>query len=89
MTKYDWSNVPKDVKWIATDEDRNSWEFPADTKEPFIGGEDEDQWVCESEFTLEHHGFRVYRGNWQDSLEERPAETDLPETVVKSLGEVE
>jgi len=29
-----------------------------------------------------------YKGNWQDSLEERPSKSDLPETVVKSLGEV-
>ena len=72
MSKYDWTSVPKDVNWIATDEDRNSWLFPVECSKPFIGGEDDDAWVCDEEFTLEHHGYNVFKGNWRDSLEERP-----------------
>lgn len=72
MSKYDWSNVPDEVQWIATDEDGNSWLFPSGSGKPFIGGEDDDVWVCGEEFTLEHHGYNVFRGNWRASLEERP-----------------
>ena len=72
--KYDWSDVPKEVKWIATDEDMNSWGFVT-SSEPFIGGEDGDQWVSRSySHSCKHIGFRVFKGNWKDSLEERPSE---------------
>lgn len=69
-SKYDWSNVPNWVKWIATDADGNAWMY---TKKPGIGGEDSDQWVGEEE-VVHHHGFRKFLGNWEDSLEQRPGE---------------
>lgn len=73
MIKYDWSNVPKNVNWIATDGDQNSWGFV--TKEPFIGGEDFDQWVGLGwAAECKHIGFRVFKGDWRESLEERPNE---------------
>lgn len=34
-TKYDWSGVDDDVKWIATDEDLNSCGFVTNDK-PFV-----------------------------------------------------
>lgn len=73
-TKYDWSGVPKEVKWIATDEDLNSWGFVTNDK-PFVGGEDGDQWTSNYfAHSCKHVGFRIFKGNWQDSLEERPSE---------------
>lgn len=85
MTKYDWSNVPKEVKWIATDEDGTVCHY---IKKPVIEG-DCDYWT---NITTSYFDDEVltqsYQGNWQYSLEERPPKNDLPETVVKSLGEV-
>ncbi|MFW2105439.1 hypothetical protein [Acinetobacter guillouiae] len=80
MTKYDWSNVPKEVKWIATDPgDLEIWFKDEPYLESLLG------WVGD-EYSMNSPS--NYKGNWQDSLEERPSKSDLPETVVKSLGEV-
>ncbi|WP_335987177.1 hypothetical protein [Acinetobacter bereziniae] len=85
MTKYDWSNVPKEVKWIATDDNGLTFGYPnKPVKEMYFG---EVRWNNEKYIPL-FMGNVGYVGNWQDSLEERPTETDLPETVAKSLGEV-
>ena len=35
MSKYDWSNVPKEVKWIATDSDMNVFGFTHFPKEVY------------------------------------------------------
>ena len=72
MSKYDWSNVDSDVEWIATDEDLNSWGFVT-TGEPFVGGEDDDEWTSRTfANSCKHIGFRIFKGDWRDSLEERP-----------------
>ena len=72
MSKYDWSNVDSDVEWIATDEDLNSWGFVT-TGKPFIGGEDDDEWTSGTfAHSCKHIGFRIFNGDWHDSLEERP-----------------
>ena len=67
-TKYDWSNVPSEVKWIATDADGVINGF---NTEPKVVAEYE-MWIAE-----EHLYFTIGGGisnclNWQDSLEERP-----------------
>lgn len=66
MTKYDWSSVPKEVKWIATDNNGFKSGF---TDKPF----------CESDYGFWDNGLpslamhdSEFKGNWQDSLEERP-----------------
>lgn len=67
-TKYDWSNVPNKVKWIATDADGYAWHWH---EKPEIIG---DEWIA----VKAHVGDFIdkadnpYKGNWQDSLEERP-----------------
>ena len=70
-TKYDWSNVPKEVKWIATDKD--SWAFGW-TEKPISGGigwnSPSGLGFCDY-FSLSpiENKLDCY---WQDSLEERP-----------------
>ena len=66
MSKYDWSNVPSWVNWIATDEDGEIW-----------GYSDKSEIGCFSYFHKENIltifiGHDVFGNNWQDSLEERP-----------------
>lgn len=65
-TKYDWSNVPSHIMWIATDNNGFKSGF---TDDP----------VCESEYGFWDNGLpslpmhdSEFQGNWQDSLEERP-----------------
>lgn len=74
-TKYDWSNVPKNVKWIATDKDGWAWGW---VKRPIP--KDDDEWSTETGIGGIHYEFYIkpennpFKGNWQDSLEERPNE---------------
>lgn len=87
MTKYDWSNVPKEVKWIATG-------FHSKAKMGFVNKPLKDEaMLCWCSRWLNGEQIKLsdvseFKGNWQDSLEERPSKMDLPEAVVKSLGEV-
>lgn len=75
MTKYDWSNVD----WSqAPRHDVVAWD---------INEHGQARWIASDNGYYLAPSFN-YQGNWQDSLEERPIEKDLPETVVKSLGEV-
>ncbi|MFW2015233.1 hypothetical protein [Acinetobacter bereziniae] len=83
MTKYDWSNVPSIVKFIATDKDGFKSYFEL-KPEIFMEG-----WIDDSDDGFfSQYEKSEFKGDWQDSLEERPLKSDLPETVVKSLGEV-
>ena len=85
MTKYDWSKVPDKVKWIASD--KEGWLFPFSEK-PVLGDE---EWIGSIDivmFFVLKANLKNHEGDWTQSLEQRPAQTDLPETVVKSLGEV-
>ncbi|MDI1222942.1 hypothetical protein [Acinetobacter sp.] len=77
MTKYDWSNVPLEI--IAMTTSKNG--VVRGYSKPILIG---NQW-CVS-YVIDN--MQPFDGDWQDSLEERPTEKDLPETVVKSLGEV-
>lgn len=68
MNKYDWSNVPKEVKWIATDEDSIVWGFDTKPNKVYSNG-----FSCGDDgksFML--LGLNPFQGNWKDSLEERP-----------------
>lgn len=67
-TKYDWSGVPAKVKWIATDNDGYAWYW--ETKPEIVGGE----WLAIKSYVgdfinIENNPFK---GDWKDSLEERP-----------------
>lgn len=67
MNKYDWSKVPKEVKWIATDEDGVYNGF---IDKPIVF--DEDMWSIDENYDAVVLFSGVFKGNWQDSLEERP-----------------
>lgn len=74
-TKYDWSNVPKEVNWIATDSDgvAHGFKSKAKIKEGIVY----DMWACNDNFVdyieLEDSNHRRFgKSNWKDSLEERP-----------------
>lgn len=65
-TKYDWSNVPDDTRYIFTDQDGDVFEsdFEPVLYDSCWRGTGLSSWWfsnCES-----------FKGNWQDSLEERP-----------------
>lgn len=67
-TKYDWSNVPKEVKWIAKDKDGEVWGY---VEKPIIG--EKGIWHVKNKY---HGYFFIFDSfiveSWQDSLEERP-----------------
>lgn len=66
-TKYDWSNVPKEVKWIATDSDRFKCYFTLKPEfMPMWWEKKDDYYKC---IPPEKNEFK---GDWKDSLEERP-----------------
>ena len=72
MSKYDWSKVyrPKD-RWIATDADGNA--FAWEGKPEIVG----DEWNSTKEKIGDYFlkaSENPYKGDWQDSLEERPNE---------------
>ena len=71
MTKYDWSNVPNQVNFIATDSDGWAWGW---TGRPKIGKFE--AWTTDRSSYLT--GYYVKPNNcekcrdWENSLEERP-----------------
>ena len=67
-TKYDWSNIPSEVKWIATDADGVINGFYT---EPSVICEYK-MWIAEEHLYLTIGGGVFNCLNWQDSLEERP-----------------
>ena len=73
-TKYDWYNVPKAVKWIATDADGWAWGW---NDVVFPKGDDETWNSLSGRGVLVNYFYlkpemNPFKGNWQDSLEERP-----------------
>ena len=71
MSKYDWSNVPKEVNWIATDSDGVVNGFKI---KPTINEKHRMWFECED---LTGYFFQIKNelrknSNWRDSLEERP-----------------
>lgn len=67
MNKYDWSNVPKEVKWIATDSDGALCGY---SNKPRRFSKTWNTYYCGS--FVAHSFLPPFKGNWQDSLEERP-----------------
>ncbi|EHU2311198.1 hypothetical protein [Acinetobacter baumannii] len=65
-TKYDWSNVPPHIEWIAMDRDESVFGYSI---KPDIGAS---QWyaLAANPVFIE----QIYDGYWSDSLEQRPAE---------------
>lgn len=66
MSKYDWSKVPAEINWIATDKDGFA---RGHKKEPVIDHPRE--WHSDQYYDYPIIGIG-YKGNWKDSLEERP-----------------
>jgi hypothetical protein len=65
IQKYDWSNIPKEVNWIATDLSKVAQGY---VKEPTVGF---DTWVTDSiKYWLHLPGY--LEEHWEDSLEKRP-----------------
>lgn len=64
-TKYDWSGVPLEYNWIATDLDGVANAF---YNKP--NNENHDMWFDGDDYF--QIGTSSFKGNWQDSLEERP-----------------
>ena len=69
MSKYDWSNVPKEIKWLAADADSVINGFYT---KPIV-----DDW-CEMWLAFDFEYVNIGGGgvdrfaDWQNSLEERP-----------------
>lgn len=68
--KYDWSNIPKVVEWIATDVDK--------TVVGFMGKNQPSKsnviWYDGDALNCKILYIQAYGGNWEDSLEQRPKE---------------
>lgn len=65
-TKYDWSNAPKEVKWIAIDDLGFQSGFTDEPKMELKYG------FWDNGLPSYRMGYSEFKGNWQDSLEERP-----------------
>ena len=68
MSKYDWTNVHKEVNWIATDSNGVWCKYTHKPKLSRYGWS-----VSHGEHIFEiHQGGSHFKGDWRDSLEERP-----------------
>lgn len=69
MSKYDWSNVPMDVNWIATDSSGSV--FGYDVKPEY---KEWGKFIHRTDFLYFPHKkwIEPFKGDWRDSLEERP-----------------
>lgn len=65
-TKYDWSGVPFEVNFIAMDSDGETWGYSEEPRKGVFS-----HYLKEDTF-MYFIGNRLHKGNWQDSLEERP-----------------
>ena len=63
MSKYDWSNIPPEVNWIATDSDGDVFGY---LEKPEIGVY---MWFGSKSELLDLKPFPTH---WKESLEERP-----------------
>ena len=67
MSKYDWSNVPKEAEWIATDSDGSLCGYSVKPQRFSLG------WNTHRNGNFVAHSFiPPFKGDWRDSLEERP-----------------
>lgn len=70
MSKYDWSGVPSWVNWLATEKVHDkyiTWGYFLKPK--MLGGIWSD---IESGGNPKLIGYDLFKGDWKDSLEERP-----------------
>lgn len=71
MSKYDWSGVPSEVNFIATDDDGVANGFVDKPSPMSCGlwsiGDDYKRTVFIGAAFVDH-----FQGDWKDSLEERP-----------------
>ena len=73
-TKYDWSKVPSDVMYLATNQNGKVSGFVRNVKTPV---EIQGLWYGSDYYTGEPKYYNLNIGSfedWQDSLEERPNE---------------
>ena len=69
MSKYDWSNAPKEVQWIATDSDGVVCGYSEEPHCFSLG------WNTHFTGNFVAHSFaKPYKGDWRNSLEQRPQE---------------
>lgn len=71
-TKYDWSAVPSQYNWLATNS--NGFAIAHETKPILIDGFS-DSWFMGGNYSVIHFPVKnPFKGNWKDSLEERPSD---------------
>lgn len=85
--KYDWSNVPDVVNWLATDKDGEcAWGF---LEEPVIELED-GEWRPVAPYTEiyingSNGTVAAYKGDWQESLEQRKFKIGDKVTFIRNI----
>lgn len=69
MSKYDWSNVPDEVEWIATDSNGLVFGYDVEPIQKEWG-----KFIHHSDFIYFPHKnwIKPFKGDWRDSLEKRP-----------------
>ncbi|QHJ79208.1 MAG: hypothetical protein [Caudoviricetes sp.] len=70
MRKYEWSGVPENINWIATDEMKSVWGFTHFPSEVYSNG-----FSCGDDgqlFLLLR--IKPYQGDWMESIEQRQEE---------------
>lgn len=70
MSKYDWSKVPKNIMWIATDSDRFQVWFESKPERKALWWNISD--VRNDAYRCISPEFNQFKGDWKDSLEGRP-----------------
>ncbi|EMA4466160.1 hypothetical protein ACITSI_000372 [Acinetobacter baumannii] len=69
-TKYDWSKIPDDVNWVATNENGFAWGYEG---KPVSGWLHSGFWYLGGDKGLVYWpDENPYKGEWQESLEKRP-----------------
>lgn len=85
--KYDWSNVPDVVNWLATDKDGDcAWGF---LEEPVIELEDE-EWRPVAPYTEiyingSNGTVAAHKGDWRESLEQRKFKIGDKVTFIRNI----
>lgn len=70
-TIYDWSLIPEDVIYVATDEDGSVTGFCSNL--PVIDAKRDCIYIKKYyEDTIINLNIESYKGNWKESLEKRP-----------------
>ncbi|ENT2599824.1 hypothetical protein [Acinetobacter baumannii] len=84
-TKYDWSKIPDDVNWVATNENGFAWGYEG---KPVSGWLHSGFWYLGGDKGLVYWPYEnPYKGEWRESLEKRPEERDQYEKHAKKAEE--